>query len=189
MRAFLPFATLLGAVFLLGCQDRGSGPVGPEGLGIQADKTGVKHNHGGGGGDGKKGGGGKALLFDSDATCADGATNTGGESFGHVSWGKVFVGEAANGDDHVHFKLQLKDVVPDVYTIFGNQTENGCAGGFIRTFTVKRNGQGSASGQFNFPVHDPGSTAKVWVTVSGLGGDFRSPAVTMVIGAHVLGHP
>ena len=35
MRAFLPFATLLGAAFLLGCQEQGSGPVAPAGLGPQ----------------------------------------------------------------------------------------------------------------------------------------------------------
>ena len=38
MRPFLPFATLLSAAFLLGCQDLGSGPVVPEDLGIQAAK-------------------------------------------------------------------------------------------------------------------------------------------------------
>ena len=32
MRPFLPFATLLGAAFLLGCQEQASGPVGLEGL-------------------------------------------------------------------------------------------------------------------------------------------------------------
>ena len=42
---------LLSAVFLLGCQERGSGPVGPEGLGVQANKTEEDHTHGKGGGD------------------------------------------------------------------------------------------------------------------------------------------
>ena len=42
---------LLSAAFLLGCQEQGSEPVGPEGLGILLDKTGTKHSHGGGGGD------------------------------------------------------------------------------------------------------------------------------------------
>ena len=31
MRRFLPFAALLGVVFVLGCQDLGTGPAGPEG--------------------------------------------------------------------------------------------------------------------------------------------------------------
>ena len=35
MRPFLPFATLLGMAFLLGCQEQGSGPVGPEVAGPQ----------------------------------------------------------------------------------------------------------------------------------------------------------
>ena len=39
MRSFLPFATLLGTAFLLGCQDVGSGPVGPDGP--QFDKRGT----------------------------------------------------------------------------------------------------------------------------------------------------
>ncbi len=38
MRRVLPFATLLGVALLLGCQDLGSGPVGPESLGVQLDK-------------------------------------------------------------------------------------------------------------------------------------------------------
>ncbi len=43
---------LLSTVFLLGCQEQGSEPVGPEGLGVQANKTGEPHTHGGGGGGG-----------------------------------------------------------------------------------------------------------------------------------------
>ena len=35
MRSFLPFATLLGAAFLLGCQEQASSPVGLDGLGPQ----------------------------------------------------------------------------------------------------------------------------------------------------------
>ena len=31
MRPFLPFVTLLSTVFLLGCQEQGSGLLGPEG--------------------------------------------------------------------------------------------------------------------------------------------------------------
>lgn len=38
MRTFLPFVTLLGAAFLLGCQEQGSGPLEPEGP--QFDKPG-----------------------------------------------------------------------------------------------------------------------------------------------------
>ncbi len=31
MRRFLPFAALLGVALVLGCQDVGTGPVGPDG--------------------------------------------------------------------------------------------------------------------------------------------------------------
>ena len=48
MRPFLPFATLLGAAFLLGCQEQGSVPVGPESLGLQLHVS-DKHPFGHGG--------------------------------------------------------------------------------------------------------------------------------------------
>ena len=52
MRSFLSFATLLGVAFLLGCQDQGSGPVGPD-VAPQFDKAPKgQHNHGGDGDDG-----------------------------------------------------------------------------------------------------------------------------------------
>ncbi len=105
------------------------------------------------------------------------------------------MGAAALGPDHVHYELQLKGVDPGSYTIFGNQAEDPACNGatvLIKTFTVEANRQGSASALFNFPVHDFGTT-KVWVTVSGPAGAattlfYRSPAVAMVIAAHVLGH-
>ena len=51
MRPFLPFATLLGVAFLLGCQEQASSPVGPESLGVQLDKkTGDPPMHGDHGG-------------------------------------------------------------------------------------------------------------------------------------------
>ena len=52
MRPFLPFATLLGVAFLLGCQEQGSEPVGPEGLGPEFHHK-DDHSKGGGGGGGK----------------------------------------------------------------------------------------------------------------------------------------
>lgn len=70
MRPFLPFAAVLTTAFLLGCQDQGSEPVGPDVLGVpfelQFDKKGTPgdddcpgagvrdlkgHCHGDGGGD------------------------------------------------------------------------------------------------------------------------------------------
>ncbi len=174
-----------------GASAAASGPAGPDseiiGPAFDHNET-AKPGHGGG--DGTEGGGGKALLFkDPTVTCVDGATDTGDRSFGHVSWdSKVFVGaQAGPGGDHVHYKLQLKDVDPGVYTIFGNQRENSCNMGnvSIGTFTVKKNGQGSGSGQYHFPVHTGGLTTHVWMTVSGQGEVFRTPAVTMVIPEHV----
>ena len=38
MRRFLPLAALLGVAFVLGCQDQGSGVVGPDGLSPQFAK-------------------------------------------------------------------------------------------------------------------------------------------------------
>ena len=38
MRRFFPFAALLGVAFVLGCQDLGTGPVEPYGLGPQFAK-------------------------------------------------------------------------------------------------------------------------------------------------------
>ncbi len=69
-------------------------------------------------------------------------------------------------------------------------TLNGCMGNFI---TVKQNGQGNGGGQLNFPVHDAaGLTTKVWVTVNvivnGVAKVLRSPAVTVVLVAHVVNH-
>ncbi len=48
MRSFVPSVALVTAAFLLGCQEQGSGPVGPEGLGMLLDKEGITHTHGGG---------------------------------------------------------------------------------------------------------------------------------------------
>ena len=112
------------------------------------------------------------------------------------------MGEAASGADHVHYKLKLTDVDAGTYEILGNQ-DRACVldldnvdfrigrrgdGNFI---TVKQNGQGNGGGQLNFPEHDPGTT-KVWVTVNvkinGFEKVLRSPAVTVVIDNHVLGH-
>ena len=42
---------LLSTVFLLGCQERGASPFGPEGLEIQAEKGGMGGGMGGGGGE------------------------------------------------------------------------------------------------------------------------------------------
>ena len=48
MRSFLPFAALLGVALLLGCQDLGSGPVGPDGLVPQFTHKNSEHGNRGG---------------------------------------------------------------------------------------------------------------------------------------------
>jgi len=53
MRRFLPLAALLGVALVLGCQDLGSGPVGPDGLLPQFHHG--KGSHAGGGSDGDAG--------------------------------------------------------------------------------------------------------------------------------------
>ena len=125
-------------------------------------------------------------------TCAEGAKNPGGQSFGHVSWAAIFVGEAAlPAGDHIHYELQLTGVAAGDYTIFGNQAEDpNCNGETvdIGTAKVKKNGGVLTPGilQFEFPTHDAGGLiTHVWVTVSGPGGIFRSPAVEVLIPPHV----
>ncbi len=191
MRSFLPSVALVTAAFLLGCQD--SGPVGPDteigGPNFENQRNPKPHGGDTGGGN----------LFDSPSfTCAGGAVTNTGATFGNVSWaGKVFVGAAANGDDHVHYKVHLRNVTVGTYTIFASQAEDpNCdgtaAGGIptgaidIGTVTVNNKGQGRVRGQFNFPRHDAGGlTTNVWVTVVVPGKVLRSPAVTMVLKPHV----
>ena len=106
---------LLSTVFLLGCQEQGSGPVGPDGTGIQAvPGMGMGMGMGGDGGDDPKVG---LLFFEPTFSCADGAIDNG-SSFGTVSWENV-----RRQDSHIHATVQLTGVpVPDGdYLIFGNQ--------------------------------------------------------------------
>ena len=201
-RAVLPLA-FLSAAFMLGCQDQASSPVEPDGL-APAFRHGGPPPHPpkepGGGGDES---GGKALLFNaaSGFDCDDGAVPTG-DPVGNVSWTKVFVGDAANGADHVHYKVNLQDAEPGTYEIRGNQ-QQACPGGIVdfvlgrfdrgNDITVKQNRQGSARGQLNFPVHAVpiGAEAlatRVWVTVVEKDNQenkvFRSAAVTVVLPPH-----
>jgi len=162
---------LLSVAFLLGCQEQGSGPVGPEGP--QFDKPdndptdcavgevfSSGHCHAG-----EEPNLIEALLFNSPSfTCADGATDTG-DSFGKVGWqiDRIFVGEAAlPASDHIHFQLQLTGAPAGDYTIFGNQAEdlncdqdNGETVD-IGTVKVKKNGKVVTPGglKFEFPFHD-----------------------------------
>ena len=152
--------------------------------------------------------GGKAFLFVSpNFTCEDGATDTTGASFGHVSWAGNVLWDP--NFIHVHFKLQLKDVDPTAivrYEILGNNdiactaspTPNidfrlcedlVCDGTFI---SVKQNRQGRTSGAVRLPGDMPGETTRVWVRVDVTfnGGDvveLRSTAVTIVLPPNEVG--
>ena len=185
MRPFLPFATLLGVAFLLGCQDPG-GPDTEIGAPNFFNQNKPKA-HGGGES-------GPTLLFkDPSTTCLDGATDTGDGSFGKVSWAAVF-----SSDDpvpgHVHFKIQLRDVAEGTYQIDGTQRkttglDQGCHERTdIAQLTVGPKERGSTRNHFILE-HSPGES-KVWLTIFKIGGTaplYQSPAVTIVMPEHA-GH-
>ena len=121
---------LLSAVFILGCQDVGTGPVGPDGLVPQFDKKdftpkrcegGVDpadgHCHGDDAGDPVVDPG---TLFISGpigagVDCRDGATKTDGSSKGTVNFNQP------RDDSHMHANVQLRGAPEGKYEIFGNQ--------------------------------------------------------------------
>jgi len=147
--------------------------------------------------------GGKAFLFISDDICAapgtevenTGATETDGPSFGHVNWNTNVLFDP--NFIHVHYKLQLKDVDPGRYPIFGNQKQACdvgisdfplCGGGDndCNFITVKQNNQqGRTSGALRFRVCAPNLLTTVWVRVEAFVDSIpivlHSPAVTMVL--------
>jgi len=160
----------------------------------------------GGGGDTSEGG--KAFLFETDDVyipetefdICGGATKTTGDSHGqfttsgNVLWGPNKI--------HVHFKLQLKDVDPGTYPIFGNngiectvgQVTNplafpACEDGVCDlTITVKQNRQGRTSGELQLPGQNCGETTTVWVTVPiNFPKILRSTPVTIVLPPNAVG--
>ncbi len=153
-------------------------------------------------------GGGKAFLFEipaADLSKCGGATDTG-TSFGHVSWaGNVLWDE---NFIHVHFKLQLEDVAPSTYPIFGNfdmtdvlintGCDNGnpvypeqlCTDGVCDLeITVKQNQRGRTSGALRLPGCEPDEPTTVWVTVTVDGNSkiLRSTPVTIVLPPNEVG--
>jgi len=143
--------------------------------------------------------GGKAFLFEineSELFICGGATDTGASN-GHVSWAGNVLWDPEN--IHVHLKLQLKDVDPGTYDIFGN---NGiecvnapvdyplCEGGVCDLeITVKQNRQGRTSGALRLPGCDPDEPTTVWVTVTVNNGAkiLRSTPVTVVLPPNEVG--
>jgi hypothetical protein len=154
-------------------------------------------------------GGGKPLLFViADPLICGGATNTMGDSHGQVTVNNVLWDPL---NIHVHFKLQLKDVDPGEYPIFGNNAiecvndpmgafpppntvdvpacEGGnCTPGFV-SVTVKQNGQGRTSGVLQLPGRNCGDTTTVWVTVivNSFSKILRSTPVTIVLPPNAVG--
>ncbi len=155
-------------------------------------------------GDPAPSGGGKAFLFEIDGTESElcgGVTNPVGDSFGHVSWsGNVLWDPVVI---HVHTKLQLKNVDPDTYPIFGNNDIDCpvgnatdpllvplCEGGFCPLeIIVKQNRQGRTSGVLQLPGQNCGETTTVWITVivNDLSIILRSTPVTIVLPPNEVG--
>jgi len=133
-------------------------------------------------GDDEPSGGGKTLLFISDAVC--GGATASGDSHGHVDWRENILHDP--NFVHVHYKLQLKDVDPEVdILVRGNFDcaecrigDKGCVNDSVdfslcgsgencppNVITVKQNGQGGTSGDLRVPGCDAGETTTVWVRV------------------------
>ena len=150
-------------------------------------------------------GGNKAFLFEiaSIETCEP-VIDTGGESFGNVTWAGNVLWDPKN--IHVHYKLQLKDVDPeDNIPILGNNDGvdlgRSCGTGTVdfplcaddnctpSIITVKQNQQGRTSGALRLPGCDPDEPTTVWVTVTVNHGAtiLRSTPVTVVLPPNEVG--
>ena len=159
----------------------------------------------------KKGGGGEggqALLFETNDVyipttefdICGGATDTTGDSHGQFGVSGNVLWDPNN--IHVHFKLQLKDVDPGEYQIFGNNAI-ACPGMDLTNpldfpaweggvpdvrIIVKQSGKGRTSGVLRLPGRNCGETTTVWVTVPL---DFpkilRSTPVTIVLPPNPVG--
>ncbi len=105
---------LLSTVFLLGCQEQGSGPVGPEGLGPEFDHK-PKHNPGGGGG-------GDPQLFKVTVTSTEGHISSATHDAKLGSGGHVLAeGFTLDLKDFFEFKLTCGATTTP---ILGEQTGN-----------------------------------------------------------------
>ncbi len=192
MPSFLPSVALVTAAFLFGCQDVGTGPVGPE---VVPQFGGIKHPDGphGGGGDDKPDPG---TLFSRpggvDAgdgfTCAGGtASSTTDQTFGTVNFNQP------RDHSHIHANVQLRGAPQGNYNIFGNQelmclekptdTDNTFVDFFLRpnhdrTVSVGANGKGKARIGLDFggpndllgPDSHLDGPHKLWVTLVGISG-------------------
>ncbi len=76
--ALIMSAAVLSAALLLGCEDQGSGPVGPEDIGPQLTHKNGKEHGGKGGGGGGGGNGGGSSVSDATVALSGGMTTTSG---------------------------------------------------------------------------------------------------------------
>ena len=205
MRSFLPSVALVTAAFLFGCQDMGSGPVGLDGLGPEfapkkciADPT--LSGCGGGGDDGA--GGTVALFLSPTFSCVDGAVPVG-SSKGTVSWENV-----RRQDGHIHATVQLTGVPDGGYLIFGNQdvlcklttpfvdfalrplhaTSITVVGGSGEARIGLTFGAEDDQGDPLIPAGHAQGPHRLWLTITGTGGVFRSSAFEVVIKKHKGDH-
>ena len=157
---------LLSAVFILGCQDLGSGPVGPDGLVPQFGGPAHPGPHGGGDDVGEPDPGtlfrsaGDIAILNGEfpefgGTYGGGATNTDDGPFGNVNFNQP------RDDSHMHANVQVRDAPPGDYNIFGNQelvcnfefpnhVDFDLRPGHATTVTVGANGKGKSKDRARF---------------------------------------
>ena len=188
---------LVSAVFILGCQDLGSGPVGPDGP--QFNKPGLieqgdcedmgkvfnnGHCHAGDVEDPVVDPG---MLFESAAFTCDGGAATINTSVGTVNFNQP------RGHSHMHANVQLRGAPEGVYDIFGNHDlvcvvdpnddTNKWVDFFLRgahhtSVTVGANGKGKARIGLDFggpdgllaPASHEAGPHRLWVTLVAISG-------------------
>ena len=197
---------LLSTVFLLGCQEQGSGPVGPDSEVGGPNFTNQKKNpkpHGNGDDDGA---GGTVDLFLSPGPEGTGYTCAGGAEITTTMVGQVTWENVRRQASHIHAIVQLTGVGDGLYLIKGNQDTDGLcteAGSITRsshsTSVTVAGGSGETRIGFTFGLENEDGTIKnddghaagthhVWLTMTGPGGVFRTVAFEVVLKAHKKGH-
>ena len=206
---------LLSTVFLLGCQEQGSGPVGPEGpqfnkpgalSEVDCLKLGKVFDAGHCHDDDVSNPADEPLLYgDVGFTCDDGA-NMSGSTSGQVIWENI----RRKGTFHIHAMVQLRGASTNTtYNIFGNQDVLCDMSivdfalrfpGHVKTITTDANGDGDARIGLSFGGGDQGEELtdaghapgvhKLWLTLREVGGDevLRSRAFGVQIKDHKGGH-
>ncbi len=197
---------LLSTVFLLGCQEQGSEPVGPEGPQFGAKSCAANPNQGKCKGSSStvslfvESGGIKGVL--GAALCDLGAAQVGG-TVGQVTWQNI-----RRTDNHTHANVVLSGATPGTYDIYGNQdvlcnapfalVDFDLRSGHKRVVTVDANGDGDVRIGLTFGGDDPATQIpeghapgphQLWLTFVRRGGGnpvevLRSVAFEVVIKDH-----